>query len=105
MGTPRVRPGYYSVQLDISQTAKEALAAGTDVVIAAGGDGTVRCVAGVLAGTDTPMGLVPLGTGNLLARNLGIDVLDPLGALMGIDTARTVVLPGERIHGAHSRTC
>lgn len=51
------------------------LEAGADVVIAAGGDGTVRCVAEVLAGTDTAMGRTPLGTGKLLARNLGIDVV------------------------------
>lgn len=60
--------------------ARQALEAGVDVVVAAGGDGTVRCVAEVLAGTGTPMGLVPLGTGNLLARNLGIDITDPLAA-------------------------
>jgi len=60
--------------------AREALEAGVDVVIAAGGDGTVRCVAEVLAGTGTPMGLVPLGTGNLLARNVGVDITDPVAA-------------------------
>jgi diacylglycerol kinase (ATP) len=60
--------------------AREALEAAVDVVIAAGGDGTVRCVAEVLAGTGTPMGLVPLGTGNLLARNLGVDITDPVAA-------------------------
>lgn len=60
--------------------ARQALEAGVDVVIAAGGDGTVRCVAEVLAGTGTPMGLVPLGTGNLLARNLGVDISDPVSA-------------------------
>nr|MBW4096338.1 diacylglycerol kinase family lipid kinase [Acidobacteriota bacterium] len=59
---------------------QEALGAGVDVVMAAGGDGTVRCVAEVLTGTKTAMSLVPLGTGNLLARNLGIDVNDPLAA-------------------------
>ncbi|MDQ0799236.1 diacylglycerol kinase family protein [Arthrobacter sp. SLBN-112] len=63
--------------------AKEALAQGADVVIAAGGDGTVRCVAEVLSGGDTPMGLLPLGTGNLLARNLGMDVTDYDGAMAG----------------------
>jgi YegS/Rv2252/BmrU family lipid kinase len=63
--------------------AREALQQGADVVIAAGGDGTVRCVAEVLSGTTTPLGLVPLGTGNLLARNLGIDVTDVEGAIEG----------------------
>src|SRR4051812_3339427 len=64
--------------------AREALEAGVDVVIAAGGDGTVRCVAEVLAGTGTPMGLVPLGTGNLLARNLGVDITDPVSACFDV---------------------
>ncbi|MEE2523650.1 diacylglycerol kinase family protein [Pseudarthrobacter sp. J75] len=75
--------------------AKEALEQGADVVIAAGGDGTVRAVAEALAGTDTPLGLVPLGTGNLLARNLGLDVTDidsaVTGALMGTDRRIDVV--------------
>ncbi|TLM73804.1 diacylglycerol kinase family protein [Pseudarthrobacter sp. NamB4] len=63
--------------------AKEALAQGADIVIAAGGDGTVRCVAEVLCGGDVPMGLLPLGTGNLLARNLGMDITDYDGAMAG----------------------
>ncbi len=61
--------------------AREALAAGVDLVIAAGGDGTVRCVAEELASTGTMMALVPLGTGNLLARNLDIAVDDPDAAV------------------------
>ena len=64
--------------------AAEALEAGVDVVIAGGGDGTIRAVAEVLAGQDTPMGLLPLGTGNLLARNLGIDIEDPAKAVLGV---------------------
>ncbi|WP_434994864.1 diacylglycerol/lipid kinase family protein [Arthrobacter sp. Ld5] len=61
--------------------ARQALDAGVDLVIAAGGDGTVRCVAEELAGTGTMMALVPLGTGNLLARNLDIAVDDPDAAV------------------------
>ena len=51
---------------------QQALAESVDLVIGAGGDGTVRIVADGLAHTGTPMGLIPAGTANLLARNLNL---------------------------------
>ncbi|WIK81888.1 diacylglycerol/lipid kinase family protein [Micrococcus lylae] len=59
-----------------TQMAADAKAAGVRVVIAAGGDGTVRTVAEQLVGTDVRLGIVPMGTGNLLARNLDLPITD-----------------------------
>ncbi|GEK79313.1 diacylglycerol/lipid kinase family protein [Agrococcus baldri] len=53
---------------------REALDAGVDLLIVAGGDGTVRVAADLVTGTSVPLAIIPAGTGNLLARNLGIDV-------------------------------
>jgi diacylglycerol kinase family enzyme len=43
-----------------------------DAIVAGGGDGSIRIVAGVLAGTDAPLGVIPLGTRNHFAKDLGI---------------------------------
>jgi len=60
--------------------ATQAVEQKVDLVLVAGGDGTVRVVCSALAGTGIPLGLIPAGTGNLLARNLGIP-LDGAAAL------------------------
>ena len=88
--------------------AKRAVAEGAAVVLAAGGDGTIRSVAQGLQDGDVPIALLPSGTGNLLARNLqlSLDNLEEsvdtafMGATRAIDLG-TVEL--EREDGSHDR--
>lgn len=84
-----------------SGMAQDAISAGCTTVIAVGGDGTVRAVAEALAGTDVALGIVPQGTGNLLARNLGVPLDDIPAALARIsaDEARNIDLGWVTVNG------
>jgi diacylglycerol kinase family enzyme len=55
---------------DARRFAEEAVTAGYDVLVSYGGDGTAMQIAAALVGTGIPLGLIPGGTGNLLAGNL-----------------------------------
>src|SRR5258706_6703522 len=58
----------------IPDIVRGALGRGCDMVVAAGGDGTVSDVAEALVHTDVPLGILPVGTANVLARELGIPI-------------------------------
>jgi diacylglycerol kinase family enzyme len=67
---------------------REALEKGATLVVAAGGDGTVRAVAEALRDTNASLGILPSGTGNLLARNLNLPLID-------LDEACTIAFAGD----------
>jgi diacylglycerol kinase family enzyme len=60
-------------ETEIVSEARQAVLSGrVEAVLAAGGDGTVRLAAQAVAGTSTPLGVIPLGTGNVLAHEIGL---------------------------------
>jgi diacylglycerol kinase family enzyme len=63
----------------MAEAARQAIQSGVEVVIAAGGDGTVSAVAAVVAGTNAVLGVIPTGTLNHFARDLHVP-LDARGA-------------------------
>jgi diacylglycerol kinase family enzyme len=68
---------------EITSLAKEAARSETEVIVAAGGDGTIDAIASAVAGTGKIFGVLPLGTFNLFARRLGI----PLDLTAAVRTA------------------
>lgn len=63
-----------------TEAAQQALQQPTDAVIACGGDGTVHLALQLVAGTEMPLGIIPVGTGDDNARTLGLPVHDPVAA-------------------------
>ena len=85
---------------DLTRKTRTAVKSGCDVVVVVGGDGAVLRVAPSLAKTTTSLGIVPAGTGNLLAANLGIP-RDPPAAVRTIlnRSTRTIDLGRAVVQG------
>jgi diacylglycerol kinase (ATP) len=85
--TERLRAGGANVAIlvgrdaeDAAALARQAVSDGVDALVALGGDGMVHLALNVVAGTPTPLGVIPAGTGNDLAATLQLPTKDPAGA-------------------------
>ncbi|MBP7965610.1 MAG: diacylglycerol kinase family lipid kinase [Paludibacteraceae bacterium] len=72
------------------ELAQKAVARNISIVAAVGGDGTVNEIASALIHTNTALAILPLGSGNGLARDLGISTLLPFSALEAIKKGKTI---------------
>jgi diacylglycerol kinase family enzyme len=90
---------------DLTRRAREATQDGFDRVVICGGDGSVRDAAEGLSGSPVPLGVVPLGTANVLAREMGLPIESPLrcAALAGRGSPRPIGLG--RVNGSVFTFC
>jgi diacylglycerol kinase family enzyme len=82
----------------VAEAVRCAAEAGDDAVVAAGGDGTIRTVASALVGSDLPLGVLPLGTLNHFAKDLGLP-LDLGEAVKTIAARRTIKVDVGEVNG------
>jgi diacylglycerol kinase family enzyme len=82
---------------ELVAAARQAAQRGVDAVVAGGGDGTVSAVAGALAGGATPLGVLPLGTLNHFAKDVGLP-LDLPEAARVIAAGRVVAMDVARVN-------
>ncbi len=68
----------------LPERMRQAIASGAECVVVAGGDGSIACAAASLAGTGTALGVIPCGTMNLLAKDIGLDPADHEGAIRNL---------------------
>ncbi len=81
---------------DATLYAREAAAEGSDLVVAVGGDGTLGEVATGLARSNTALGVLPVGTGNVWAHMLGIPIWTPNRRSALLEAAR-ILVEGKRV--------
>jgi diacylglycerol kinase (ATP) len=80
------------------ELASQAAGEGVDYVVAVGGDGTMNEVARSLVGTSSALGIIPMGSGNGLARHLNVP-MDTLAAIRLISRARTIAMDSCSLNG------
>ena len=88
----------------LPERVKLAAESGADAVIVAGGDGTVACAGHALVGRDVPLGILPYGTMNLLAKDLGLPIGDLPAALRAIAAGSVRAIDVGEVNG-HTFLC
>ncbi|MGV8894020.1 MAG: diacylglycerol/lipid kinase family protein [Burkholderiaceae bacterium] len=83
---------------EIKHTVQGAVAAGAPIVVAGGGDGTINAVASLLVGTDSTLGVLPLGTLNHFAKDLCIP-LELDAAIRNIAAGHTIQVDAGEVNG------
>jgi diacylglycerol kinase family enzyme len=83
---------------ELVSLGRQALTSGARTIVAGGGDGTISAIAAILAGTEARLGVLPLGTLNHFAKDLGIP-LDLTGAVRNLITGRTAQIDIGEVNG------
>lgn len=96
---PDAEVTYSKPGTDVTAEARRALQRGARMVVAGGGDGTLNAIAIAVAGTEIPMGILPLGTLNHFAKDLGIP-LDIEGAVGTLATGKVTRVDVGDINGS-----
>lgn len=83
---------------ELVKLGRQALQSGAQTIVAGGGDGTISAIAALVAGTDVRLGVLPLGTLNHFAKDLGIP-LDLTEAVRNLVEGRTVSVDVGEVNG------
>ena len=84
----------------LPERMKNAIATGADCVVVAGGDGSIACAAAALAGSGTALGMIPCGTMNLMAKDLGLDPADHAACVKTLSEGQTRAIDAGCVSGA-----
>ena len=104
MQDQQILPEVYSVRPDsrLETVVHDAVRAGIKVIVVAGGDGTIDSVVGAMVGSDATLGIIPTGTRNNLAFNLGITGDIPSCVAL-LRAGRRLRIDVGRLHSNHAR--
>jgi len=100
----QILPEVYTVRPDsrLERVVRDAMQTGIKLIVVAGGDGTIDHIVGAMVGGDAVLGIIPIGTRNNVAFNLGItgDIADSVALLRD---GRRMKIDVGRVHCGHSR--
>ncbi|MEU7835983.1 YegS/Rv2252/BmrU family lipid kinase [Nonomuraea sp. NPDC049129] len=105
----RLRAGGAEVSVIVGDSAADALeracaavAERPDALVAFGGDGLVHLAVQAVAGTDVPLGIIPVGTGNDIATALGVPRKDPIAAARTVLRGRSRLIDAARVRAGRA---